>query len=89
LNFSSYIQSCQVHIHAVFTFAHACMHWHNSQRSTALSCNSPKSYALTVTVVAVQRWKQFCTKTCIFAVQSVELPVSFLTLILKNFEYLH
>lgn len=54
LNFSHYIQSCRVHIHAIFTCVHALMHGHDSQRYTAISCSSPKSCALTVTVVAVQ-----------------------------------
>jgi len=65
LNFSSYIQSCWVHILAIFTSVHARMHWHDSKRYTAISYSSPKSYALAVTVVAVQCWKHFCTKTCI------------------------
>ena len=65
LNFSCYIQSCRVHIRAIFTSVHALMHWHDSQTTTAVPCTSPKSYAPTVTVVTVQHWKQFCTKTCI------------------------
>lgn len=38
-----------------FSHVHALIHWHDSQRYTAVSCSSPKSYALTVTVVAAQR----------------------------------
>jgi hypothetical protein len=55
LNFSCYIHSFRVHIHAVFTCVHALMHWHDSQRYTTISYSSPKSCALTVTVVTVQR----------------------------------
>jgi hypothetical protein len=54
LNFSCYIQSCWVHIHAIFTCVRALIHWHYSQCITAIPCSSPKSCALAVTVVAVQ-----------------------------------
>jgi hypothetical protein len=69
LNFSCYIQSCQVHIHAIFTCVHALMHWHDSQ--TILQYHELVQKALHLQSLLFLfsawcgDWRQFCTKTCI------------------------